>query len=176
MHGQTRNLIQAGMALLVLLATPLWAEDTGSGIVSLTLIPTRVERSEELRINTGKKAVLADGSYNTVYDFKRPKADHVFLEIEMDVSVENGPMVFDAASLRLHGDVNGDRREYHPIDWYRDDGLVEARGDTLNIPGLASIRATFEVPRSEVERLTFSVGGLRVGSVPGIVSRIGRQE
>lgn len=150
------------------------AQEGGPDIVTLTLVPNRLEQSDEIRINTGRKATLSDGSYNTVYELKKPGSDRVFLSVGIDVYVENGVLLLDASQLRLRG-ANA-TQPYLPIDWYKQDGLVEIRESSLAIADVGSIAATFEVPRAEVEQLTFVVGALEVGTVPSIVARLGRQE
>jgi hypothetical protein len=143
--------------------------------IQLTIIPTGIRQPELLKINTGKKALMKDGAYSTVYDTVKPKEGRILLEITMDLSVEPGPLFLETSMIRLD---ERDRRSasFHvPIYWYLDSGPEPARADSITIANQAGLAFTFDVPADHADSLTLWICGLRVGSVPEIRERARRQ-
>lgn len=136
----------------------------------LVLLPTVVQQLAELRINTGKKAVQRDGSYNAVYNRKTQGRGRTFLNFHMEVTSE-GPLKLRSTDLRLEPTGKGGAA-YIPFDWFLDLGLVEERGDSLIVPGAGIVQFTAEVPTVDVESLTLVVAGQRVGTVAAIREKI----
>ena len=153
------------LGALLLVSTPVLG-GSGEG-VELTLVPTRIQQVDQLRINTGRKAVLADGSFNTVYERRLPKKGHVFLEVRFDLAVDGGTASVSGRNMVFVGGGGVDDR-FYPVDWMRDLGLEEERGETLLVEGGSSFEATFEVPADRHSSLTLWVEGVEVGSVPEI--------
>ena len=56
----------------------------------LILIPTALEELNELRINTGKKAILNDGTMTAVYVTHVPSKGNTYLNFHIDVASEAG--------------------------------------------------------------------------------------
>ena len=126
------------LGALLLVSTPVLG-GSGEG-VELTLVPTRIQQVDQLRINTGRKAVLA---------------------------VDGGTASVSGRNMVFVGSGGVDDR-FYPVDWMRDLGLEEERGETLLVEGGSSFEATFEVPADRYSSLTLWVEGVEVGSVPEI--------
>ncbi len=143
---------------------------------NLTIIPTGLRYPDVLKINTGKKTMMKDGEYSTVYETLKPKQDQIFVEITVDLSVDPGPLLLDTSMIRLD---EGNRRAestHVPVLWYLDAGLEPAPADSLTIESQAGLDFIFEVPAARVDKLTLWIAGLRVASVPEIRDRIRIQE
>ena len=69
----------------------------------LTLIPTALQELNELRINTGEKAVLTDGTMSAVYVKHFPAKGNTYLNFHVDVATEAGPFVLHSKEIRLEG-------------------------------------------------------------------------
>jgi hypothetical protein len=140
----------------------------------IEVVPTGVDEPAELRINTGRKARLADGSTNTVYLKKTPGKGMTFLRFKVELAVDGEPLDLRAQDLRLES--GGDApRVYAPVDWFQDLGLVESRGDSLEVADRALLEFTFEVPPEHMEELTLVVASLPMGTVAQIRDRIREQ-
>jgi len=189
--------VRTGMILsLLLLAQTTWGA-SASGQTSqawarqpLVLIPTAFEELNELRVNTGEKAVLNDGTMNAVYVKKLPSQGNIYLNFHVDVASETGPFVLHAKEIRLEGAwsraVRGDvavmqgktasqRRDpqtYTPMDWFLDTGSAEVRGDALTVDNKAIVQFTIEVPRAGLDDLTLFVRSQRIGTVREIRAQI----
>lgn len=166
---------------------------SSSGGRPLTLIPTAFQELSELRLNTGEKAVLSDGTYSAVYDKKIPAEGNIYLNFHVDVSTETGPLVLRAKEIRLVKDAKADeavspRSEavkgkvdpetpettaYIPFDWFIDTG-DEVRGDSLTVANKAIVQFTIEVPREGRDDLTLFLLSQRIGTVREIRGQIAR--
>jgi hypothetical protein len=65
----------------------------------LTLIPTALQELNELRINTGEKAKMTDGTMSAVYEKHFPAKDDTYLNFHVDVATEAGPFVLRAEQM-----------------------------------------------------------------------------
>jgi hypothetical protein len=151
----------------------------------LTLIPTAFEVLDKLRVNTGTKAVLSDGTMNAVYVMKTPAEGNTYLNFHVDVASEAGSVLLHTKEMRLEGPAThrvgatGDRAAsapgkmtfYTPMDWFIDTGAAEVRGDELALTK-AIVQFTIEVPRAGFDDLTLFVRSQRVGTVGEIRERI----
>lgn len=158
----------------------------------LTLIPTAFEELHELRVNTGTKAVLRDGTMNAVYVKKLPSNGNTFLNFHVDISSGTGSVVLRASDIRLQGVGTGPAIHrapgtkwkgapetpvtvsYTPMDWFLDTGIAEERGETLTVHNKTIVQFTIEVPRAGLDDLTLSVLSQRIGTVREIRARIAR--
>jgi hypothetical protein len=159
----------------------------------LTLIPTAMEELRELRMNTGRKAVLGDGTMNTVYVTKNPAGGSTYLNFHVDVASGGGPFSLHPTDICLQGAtppaanlraafVKGESASrstgtvtYTPFDCFIDTGSAEVRGDPLPMPGKAIVQFTIEVPRDGLDDLILYVQAQRVGTVREIRDRIERE-
>lgn len=132
----------------------------------LVILPTLVQQLAELRINTGKKAVLRDGTMNVVYVKKTPGKGHTFLNFHLEVT-SDGPLTLRPGDLWLAPKASG-QTGHTPVDWFLDVGLEEVRGDSLIVPGAGIVQFTTEVPIARIDSLTLSVAGQTVGTVAAI--------
>jgi hypothetical protein len=155
------------------------------------LIPTAFQELGELRLNTGEKAVLSDGTYSAVYDKRIPAEGNIYLNFHVDVATETGPLVLRAREIRLvkdaeaggvvplraevvKGKVDPDTSEttaYIPFDWFIDTG-GEVRGDSLTVANKAIVQFTIEVPREGRDDLTLFLLSQRIGTVREIREQI----
>jgi hypothetical protein len=158
----------------------------------LTLIPTAFEELNELRVNTGTKAVLRDGTMNAVYVKKLPSNGNTYLNFHVDISSGTAPVVLRASDIRLQGVGTGPAIHrapgtkwkgapetpitvsYTPMDWFLDTGMAEERGETLTVHDKTIVQFTIEVPRAGLDDLTLSVLSQRIGTVREIRARIAR--
>jgi hypothetical protein len=159
----------------------------------LILIPTALAELSELRVNTGEKAVLSDGTMNAVYVKKLPSALDTYLNFHVDVSSGAGPLVLHADDIRLQRAVTGAASfpagtrqgqatlealakgiSYTPMDWFLDTGLAEERGEALTVHNKTIVQFTIEVPRAGLDDLTLFVRSQRVGTVREIRARIAK--
>jgi hypothetical protein len=159
----------------------------------LILIPTALQELSELRINTGEKAVLSDGTMNAVYVKRVPSALDIYLNVHVDVSSGAGPIVLHADDIRLQRAVTGAASpqagtrqgqatlealakgiSYTPMDWFLDTGLAEERGEALTVHDKTIVQFTIEVPRAGLDDLTLFVKSQRVGTVREIRARIAK--
>ena len=173
---------------LLILAPVLWA--FGSGRASpeydgqpLTLIPTAIEELSELRIDSGEKAVLADGMMSDVYVMNLPAEGHIYLNFHLDLATGGGQILLHKREIRLEAArVENTKTEsaaqpeepvfYTPLDWFLDTGRVEVHGDSLTVKEKAIVQFTIEVPRIGIDDLTLFVRSQRVGTVREIRDRI----
>ena len=158
----------------------------------LALIPTALEELKELRINTGKKAVLRDGTYSAVYVKDVPSSGSTYLNFHVDVSSETGPFVLRSNEIRLESGSAGatvprftfpsgirpressPTRSYTPFDWFLDTGMAEVRGDSLTVDNKAIVQFTIEVPEAGHDDLTLFMRSQRIGTVREIREQIAR--
>ncbi len=142
----------------------------------LTLIPTALQELKELRIESGKKAVLADGTLSAVYVKHFPAEGNTYLNFHVDVATEAGPFVLNHDGIRLEGPaakgVTPGIVSYTPLDWFLDTGAEELRGDSLTVKDKALLQFTIEVPRANMDDLTLFVHSERIGTVREIRERI----
>lgn len=167
----------------------------GSGTASagaetpLVIIPTKLQELRELRINTGERAVLSDGTMNAVYVKHIPSEGKTYLNFHVDLASEAGPVVLSAQEIRLVGGTiapvtspaEGSKEKatpatgvYTPLDWFIDTGLAEVRGDSLTVRDKAIVQFTIEVPLAGLDDLVLQVRSQRVGTVKEIRERIAR--
>jgi hypothetical protein len=124
-------------------------------------------------MNTGKKAVLRDGTWSDVYEMKIPAPGNTYLNFHVDASSPGDPVVLLAAEIYLEDTPSGKAvGRYAPFDWFLDTGLAEARGDSLSFSDKATVQFTIEVPRAGYDGLTLFMGGWRIGTVREIRARI----
>lgn len=160
----------------------------------LTLIPTALQELNELRVNTGTKAVLSDGTMNAVYVMKTPAPGNVYLNFHVDVASEAGSLVLQTSDIRLDGPVATTTRppvsattwkahrptptrvSHTPMDWFIDTGSAEVRGDRLTVGSKGIVQFTIEVPRAALDNLILSVHAQRIGTVREIRERISRDQ
>jgi hypothetical protein len=158
----------------------------------LTLIPTALEELNELRVNTGRKAVLSDGTMNAVYVKKIPATGSTYLNFHVDVASQSGPFVLHANDILLQraAATAGTHRvggrnwkaaperaasaSYTPMDWFIDTGSDEVRGDALTVNNKAIVQFTIEVPRVGFDDLTLFMRSQRIGTVREIRARIAK--
>jgi hypothetical protein len=151
----------------------------------LTLIPTAFEELNELRVNTGTKAVLRDGTMGPVYVMKRPSQGSTYLNFHVDVATATGSIVLQAKDLRLEGAAVSpleatkgkaapETVSYTPMDWFIDTGLAEVRGESLTVDEKAILQFTIEAPRAGLDQLTLFVRSQRVGTIREIRDRIAK--
>jgi hypothetical protein len=156
----------------------------------LVLIPTALQELQELRVNTGEKAVLSDGTMNAAYVKKIPSPGNTYLNFHVDVDSDTGSVVLQANDIRLEGAATtpathgGDVARgkvapatpgtvgYAPFDWFIDTGSAEVRGESLTVKNKAIVQFTIEVPRAGFEHLTLFVRSQRIGTVREIRERI----
>lgn len=157
------------------------------------IIPTAFQELTELRVNTGEKAVLRDGTRSAVYVMSTPAAGGVFLNFHVDVASDAGPFVLHANEIRLTKPsfvmqafpvaatrsparfTTSSPVSYIPMDWFIDTGMAEVRGDSLQVDQAAVVQFTIEVPRAGFDDLTLFVRSQRVGTVGEIRTRIANQ-
>jgi hypothetical protein len=140
----------------------------------LTLIPTAFQELNELRIYTGKQAVLNDGTMNAVYVKNFPAKGSTYLNFHVDIASEDGPFVLRTKDIRLEKAGTQAARSYTPLDWFINDGQREQRGASLTVNDKALIQFTIEVPRAGLDDLTLFVRSQRIGTVGEIRARIVR--
>jgi hypothetical protein len=142
----------------------------------LTLIPTKLQELKELRIESGKKAVLADGTMSAVYVKHFPAEGNIYLNFHVDVATEAGPFVLRHEGIRLEGPLakgaSPEIASYTPLDWFLDTGAEELRGDSLTVKDKALVQFTIEVPKASMDDLTLFVHSQRIGTVREIRERI----
>lgn len=151
---------------------------------ALILKPTLVQELNELRINTGTKAVLGDGTMNAVYVKKTPAEGNTYLNFHVDVASEGGSFVLHSEGIRLERAVVNAAasqvaattliQSYTPFDWFVDTGL-EVRGDPLTVNDKAIVQFTIEVPRAGHDHLVLFVHSQRIGTVGEIREEIARE-
>jgi len=159
----------------------------------LTLIPTALQELNELRINTGEKAVLRDGTMSAVYEKKIPSEGSTYLNFHVDVASQAGPFVLHWKEIRLEGaapreatpgvEVTKGKADpetpatvsYTPLDWFIDTG-VEVRGDSLTVSDKAIVQFTIEVPRAGLDDLILFMRSQRIGTVREIRERIAKEQ
>jgi len=157
----------------------------------LILIPTALEELNELRINTGKKAILNDGTMTAVYVTHVPSKGNTYLNFHIDVASEAGPIVLHSKEIRLEGvtaraattRVEATKGKvapetptplfYTPLDWFIDTGAAEVRGESLEL-SKAIVQFTIEVPRAGFDGLTLFVHFQRIGTVKEIREQIAK--
>jgi hypothetical protein len=161
----------------------------------LTLIPTAFEELNELRVNTGQKAVLNDGTMNAVYVKKIPAAGSIYLNFHVDVASGAEPVVLHAGQIYLQSTApaaipyrTGSKKwkaasepattppspSYAPMDWFIDTGSAEVRGEALTVANKAIVQFTIEVPRAGFDDLTLFVQSQRMGTVKEIRAQISK--
>ncbi len=158
----------------------------------MIIIPTKLQELNELRINTGERAVLSDGTLNAVYVKHIPAEGMTYLNFHVDLATETGPVVLSSKEIRLEGETTtpvtspaggADGKAvpetpatalYTPLDWFIDTGLAEVRGDSLTVGDKALVQFTIEVPRAGLDDLVLHVRSQRVGTVKEIRDRIAR--
>ncbi len=148
------------------------SKSTRPSATHLTLIATGFEQPDVMRIETGKKAITADGQNNMVYQTVKPKAGHVFVEITVDLAVEPGPLFLHTSMIRLDDPNRPTTASIMPVYWYLDSGSGTTRADTLTIQDKGQLDFTFEVPSARVDNLALWIAGLRVASIPEIKARV----
>lgn len=136
----------------------------------LVILPAGVAQYTEYRINTQKKAVLRDGTYNDVYVMKKPAAGNVFINVRLDLATE-GEMRLTRDDLRLMDTSTDDVVTILPFDWFLDLGLTEKHGDVLTFMDRAKLEATFEVPIARLGGMVLFVGEHRVGTLSEVMER-----
>jgi hypothetical protein len=160
----------------------------------LKLIPTALQELNELRVDTGKKAMLRDGTRNSVYVTETPSEGNVYLNFHVDVASAAGPFVLHTREICLKTvgmtgaaaagvDVTKGKTApetpapfcYTPFDWFLDTGLAEVRADSLTVDGMAVLQFTIEVPRAGFDDLTLFVRSQRIGTVSEIRERVARE-
>jgi len=158
----------------------------------LTLIPTAIKELSELRIDSGGKAVLADGEMSDVYVKNLPAEGHVFLNFHVDLATGGGQVLLHKREIRLEAAPSstsearventktesaalpGEPMFYTPLDWFLDTGKVENHDDSLTVTEKAIVQFTIEVPRIGIDDLTLFIHSQRVGTVGEIRDRIAR--
>ena len=158
----------------------------------LILIPTAFQQLPELRVNTGQKAILSDGTMNAVYVKKLPSAENTYLNFHVELDAEAGPIVLHTGDIRLQGAGHGTSHprvagtewnvvpeseanvSYVPMDWFLDTGAAEERGSALTVQDKTIVQFTIEVPRVGFDDLTLFVQTQRIGTVREIRARIAR--
>lgn len=158
----------------------------------LTLIPTALAELGGLRVNTGTKAVLRDGTLSAVYHMETPSEGNTYLNCHLDVASEAGPFVLHSKDIRLEGpavtaaphgvgvaaEKTGTETPpiafYTPMDWFIDTSAAELRGDSLTVSSKAIVQFTIEVPRAGLDDLTLFVRSQRIGTVREIRERIAK--
>jgi hypothetical protein len=142
----------------------------------LTLIPTALQELNELRINTGKKAVLKDGTMSAVYVNHFPAKGSTYLNFHVDIATEAGPFDLRSDGIRLEGKTGRTETPevvtYTPLDWFLDTGLEEVRGDPLTVKDKALLQFTIEVPKAGLDDLVLFVHSQSIGTVRSIRERI----
>jgi hypothetical protein len=185
----------AGILPLLILSQIGWGASANgqaaptSGERPLTIIPAVVQELKELRINTGKRAVLNDGTLSDVYVTRVPSEGNTYLNFRVDVASEAGPIVLHSKEIRLEGATAvaaSPRPEtakgkevpetpaapsYTPFDWFIDTGAAEERGESLTLDK-AIVQFTIEVPRAGLDDLTLFLHFQRVGTVREIRERM----
>lgn len=172
----TMTILLAAAVLGFAVAAQAEAGSSKAPASHLTIIPTSIGHPEVIKINTGRKAQMTDGKDYTVYDTVRPKQDHLFVEIKVDMATDPGPLRLDTSMIRLETSGPSAPVTYVPIYWYLDSGLEPARADSLTIVNQAGLDFTFEVPAVDEGRLTLWIAGLRVASIPEVQDRLRQQE
>lgn len=149
---------------------------------SLSLTPTALQELDELRINTGEKAVLRDGTYSAVYEKRIPAPGNTYLNFHVDVASKAGKTVLLVEEIYLEADPAGgnapnrpDPVRYTPFESFIDTGLEQVRGKALTVDVKGVLQFTIEVPRAGMEDLTLFVGAQRIGTVSAIRERIAIQ-
>lgn len=137
----------------------------------LDILVTGMQRQDMLRINTGRKAMMADGQRNTVYGHLKPKPGNIFLEIKVDLAVDPGPLFLETSMIQLDEPTRRSGEARVPVYWVQDAGPEPARADTLTVAHQAGLIFTFEVPIVQVDRLALWIAGLRVATIPEIKDR-----
>jgi hypothetical protein len=182
----------------LIIAQMSWGAGTSAQTASaakerrLVLIPTALQELQELRVNTGEKAVLSDGTMNAVYVTKVPSTGNTYLNFHVDVDSDTGSVVLQAKDIRLEGAATAPAPHggtvakgkavstvpgtvgYSPFDWFIDTGSAELRGESLTIKNKAIVQFTIEVPRAGFDHLTLFVQSQRIGTVKEIRERIAR--
>jgi hypothetical protein len=187
------------IVMILMMAALIGSVSAGSGRAApmtvghpLTLIPTALEELNELRMNTGHKAILRDGTMNAAYQKRIPSPGSIYLNFHVDVSSDAGPVMLHRGQIRLEGPAAPAETlraafvkehlatetpgtvSYTPMDWFIDTGMAEARGDSLKVDTKAIVQFTIEVPRAGFDELALFVGSQRVGTVSEIRQRIFR--
>lgn len=181
-------LVQAGWAVHASGRTP-----PALAAKQFIIIPTALTELTELRVNTGEKAVLRDGTRSAVYVVETPATDGMFLNFHLDIASAGGPFVLHANEIRLTNPTfvmqafpvaatrsparftNSSSVSYIPLDWFIDTGMAEVRGDSLQVEEKAVVQFTIEVPRVGFDDLTLFVRSQRVGTVNEIRTRIAQE-
>ncbi len=156
----------------------------------LTVIPTAFQELKELRINTGKKTKMRDGTFGAVYVTRTPAPGSTYLNFHVDVASDVGPFVLRAGDVRLERGPAGTAEQaespakgaaasaasgpvsYIPMDWFVDSGGEELHGDSLAVSEKALVQFTIEVPEADLGELTLFVRSQRMGTVNEIRERI----
>lgn len=127
-------------------APPLTAQ--ASGEQNLHVVVSKAQLLSELRVQTDRTRVV-DGQTQVVYENRKPKTAHLFVNVQVQVASDGQPATFTAEDLRLvvPGSESG---PWVPFDWFREDGLKEARGASLTLTS-GILEFTIELPR-DVER------------------------
>jgi len=159
----------------------------------LTLIPTACQELKELRVNTGKRAVMRDSTLSVVYATRTPTPGSTYLNFHVDVASDVGPFVLRTGDIRLEKSPTGTAKQvdvpakgaaasgipgpvsYIPMDWFIDSGMGEVRGDSLTVNEKALVQFTIEVPQAGLGELTLFVRSQRIGMVSEIRERIGTE-
>ena len=189
-----RSAILGPVVIIALLGSGLCASgETAPALTSrpLILIATMVQELHELRVNTGQKAVLADGTMSAVYETKIPRDGNTYLNFHVSAASEGGSFVLESQSIRLVGvapaasvpRVDGPTGKvvadavvevaYTPMDWFIDTGL-EVRGDSLTVNDKGIVQFTIEAPRSGLDDLILFVHSQRVGTVKEIREQVAK--
>ncbi len=171
----------ASAPLLFALSPPATAPDPAAAAADtataarVAVIPARFELLDKLRINTGKKDTLADGSYNNVYIVKKPGAGDTFARFDVQIA---GPdsMRLGRDDLKLVDESAEKPLVYHPFDWFVDNGLAPDHRGLVTVPWKAELEFTIEAPEKGLDALVLYIGPYRVGTVASIRERTGNGE
>lgn len=190
-----RMAIVLSLLAVVQIGAAAWDESRSASAGAeppLIVVPTKLQELSELRINTGKRAVLSDGTVNAVYVKHVPAEGMTYLNLHVDLASETGPIVLSSKEIRLEGETAAPAASpatgvdgktvletrvtsvYSPLDWFIDTGLAEVRGDSLTVRDKALVQFTIEVPRAGLDDLVLRVWSQRVGTVKEIRDRIAR--
>lgn len=168
----TRNLIilpiLAAAPILFAVSPAITAPEEGDG---LTVIPAGFDTLSELRINTGRKAVLADSSYNTVYVVKTPRAGDTFAHFDLQIAASDS-VHLGRDDLKLLDGSGKEPVTYHPFDWFQDNGLAPDHRGMVALPEKAELEFTIEAPKDRLDALVLFIGPHRVGTVSEVRSAL----
>lgn len=138
------------------------AEDKAEQSVTLHFIPTEVREVSTVRIDTGKFQKKPNGESEAVYRVERPKEGDVFVQVGLQVADIGDPLTLTKGDFSLENPMQP-KATYEVVDWYREEGSVPQRADSLVVAAKAILDVVFEVPKDDWRGLDLFVSGIRLG-------------